>query len=314
MTDVLQEDRPPGLSRSRACSAALISALAVSCAPDAFVEVGAFGDNPGGLRMFIRDNGGPALVFLHGCNQTHDAARTAGLVRLADERGFTLVAPEQGAFNNGNACFNWFERADNARDQGEAASIRAMIDHVDTTPVFIAGLSAGAAMTSSLLSAYPERFSAGAVLAGGPAGCASSVADAAGCMAGTVDRDWPAVARAAAPDGEQRTEWPRVLVMQGTDDPVVNEANADAVVAQWRALHGLDGLDGSEPAVATLPTRDLGDAIVETWGDDVVKRVTIEGLEHAMPIDPTSGCGEAAPFQRDIDLCAAQLVVDFFRL
>jgi len=68
--------------------------------------------------------------------------------------------------NNQNACFNWFEPEDTARDRGEALSIRQMIDamvarhFVDPSRVYIVGLSAGGAMTAAMLAAYPERFAA----------------------------------------------------------------------------------------------------------------------------------------------------------
>ena len=65
-------------------------------------------------------------------------------------------------------CFNWFSPEDTGRDAGEVLSIRQMIDRmrpdhgVDPQRFYVFGISAGAAMTLALLSAYPEVFSAGA--------------------------------------------------------------------------------------------------------------------------------------------------------
>src|ERR1700760_2277965 len=119
------------------------------------VEVGQFGTNPGGLRMFAFVPAPlqkpPALVVvLHGCGQTatgYDLG--AGWSTLAKHYGFALLLPEQQRINNGNTCFNWFNPEDTARDSGEARSIREMIAHmvethrIDARRIFITGLSAG---------------------------------------------------------------------------------------------------------------------------------------------------------------------------
>lgn len=56
--------------------------------------------------------------------------------------------------------------------------IEAMIDAhgIDRSRIFVTGLSAGGAMTSILLVAYPELFAGGAIIAGLPYGSASNVA------------------------------------------------------------------------------------------------------------------------------------------
>jgi ABC-type sugar transport system substrate-binding protein len=96
--------------------------------------------------------------------------------------------------NNQNACFNWFEPDDTARDRGEALSIRQMIDavverhSVDRSRVYVAGFSAGGAMTAAMVAAYPERFAGGAIIAGVPYGCADTVSKALQCMNRGMDR------------------------------------------------------------------------------------------------------------------------------
>lgn len=301
---------------------AVMVALVGACAPDAFVEVSDFGTNPGGLRMFEHaavSAGAPLVVMLHGCSQTHDAVRTSGMTSLADERGFVVVAPEQAALNNGQACFNWFDSADVARDEGEALSIREMIasaserNDIDRARVFVTGMSAGGAMTAVMMAVYPELVAAGAILAGGPYGCAESVVDATGCMAGTsrhTPRAWADRVRDAT---DHEGPWPRLLVMHGREDLVVSPTNAFALVAQWTTLHEV----ADEASETSTVTTSLGEATHERFGlagDAPVERVLVEGLGHALPTDPTAGCGDDALFQRDIDLCAVELIADFFRL
>ena len=96
--------------------------------------------------------------------------------------------------NNQNACFNWFQPEDTARDRGEALSIRQMIDamiarhSVDRSRVYVVGLSAGGAMAAAMLAAYPERFAGGAIVAGVPYGCANTVTEALQCMNPGIDQ------------------------------------------------------------------------------------------------------------------------------
>src|SRR5215217_7426775 len=132
----------------------------VQAQPARLREVTGFGSNPGSLRMFayVPDDLArtPAVVvILHGCLQTaagYDYG--AGWSTLADRYGFALLLPEQQTTNNPQRCFNWFQREDSTRDQGEALSIRQMVEYmsqtygVDPRRVFVTGLSAGGAMTS----------------------------------------------------------------------------------------------------------------------------------------------------------------------
>ena len=171
------------------------AAMAASTASAATtIEVTGFGSNPGNLRMFkhIPDQlptPAPLIVVMHGCTQN---ARTftdeSGWTQIADEVHVALVMPEQVEANNQNKCFNWFQSSDNRRDQGEALSIKQMVDkmsadhNIDSKRIFVTGLSAGGAMTSVMLAAYPEVFAAGGIVAGLPYGCANSLLDALPCM------------------------------------------------------------------------------------------------------------------------------------
>ena len=128
----------------------------------------------------------PALVVvLHGCTQSAGSYDLgAGWSTLAQRYGFVLLLPEQTPANNPKTCFNWFLPGDAARDQGEALSIRQMIEKtivahgIDRGRVFITGLSAGGAMAAAMLATYPEVFSAGAIIAGLPYGAAGNVQQA----------------------------------------------------------------------------------------------------------------------------------------
>ena len=186
-------------------------ALEVGQVSHALVQVTGFGTNPGNLKMWkyapanVPANA-PLVVALHGCTQTADAYTNTGWNALADQLKFHVLYPEQLSANNQNACFNWFEPGDIARGQGEALSIKQMVDKmkadysIDGGRVFVTGLSAGAAMTHVMAAAYPDVFSGAAIMAGIPYKCATTMTDAFSCMspgASKTDAAWGDLVRGA---------------------------------------------------------------------------------------------------------------------
>jgi len=267
--------------------------------PDARItELAAFGSNPGKLRMLFYGptarRGGPVVVLLHGCGQDAVSfARDTGWAALAYRLGITLVLPEQAEENNSGRCFHWFRPGDTARGRGEAASIAAMtnaaIHQAGAAPerVFVAGLSAGGAMAAALLAAYPDLFSAGAVVAGLPVGAAVNsfqallrmshpgpAADAA-TLAALVARSAPA--GFAGP-------WPRLSIWHGTADSVVVPDNAAQLAAQWRALH--------QAPLTPLSDNQVRGAHYTAWGWGgriVVERWFLHGRDHGYPVASAGG-------------------------
>ena len=71
---------------------------------------------------------------------------------------------------------------------------------LDASRVAVAGLSSGAYMATQVQLAYPERFPAAALVAGGPYGCADGKLDVAlsTCMKGTPAPDVRALFNAAS--------------------------------------------------------------------------------------------------------------------
>jgi poly(hydroxyalkanoate) depolymerase family esterase len=287
-------------------------------------EVRGFGFNPGGLRMLAHVPEGlapnaPLVVVLHGCTQRAGShARAAGWIALADRLGFVVLAPEQASENNPNRCFNWFEPADIARDSGEAASIHAMIRHMmrahalDPARVFVTGLSAGGAMTSVLLAAYPETFAAGAVVAGLPFGVAGNVKEAFAVMhrgAGLSTQELGARVARAAPAPRRR---PRLAIWHGQADGTVVSVNAQALARQWAAFHGL--------AEAADEVRARPGWTRSVWrsldGEALIEMNLLAGLGHGTPLaaggdDPI---GEVAPFMLEAGVSSSLEIARFWGL
>ncbi len=283
-----------------------------------------FGTNPGALnaKIYVPEQIAekpPLVVVLHGCTQNaRGYDRGSGWSQLADEHGFLLLFPEQQRANNPNLCFNWFCPADNGRDRGEAQSIRQMISAMvdthgaDPSRIFVTGLSAGGAMTSVMLASYPEVFAGGAIIAGLPYGSASNIPQALEAMRGAAafsagdlgDR----VRRASSHDGP----WPRISIWHGSADATVSSTNADAILAQWLAVHGLK------------PTPDASEQIVghrrRAWNDaagrPLVEDYRIANMGHGTPLATTGqdACGMAMPHMLEAGISSTRRIASSWGL
>lgn len=270
-------------------------------------SVSSFGSNPGNLSMYsYRPDGLPAnaplVVAMHGCTQNaNDYFTNAGWRKYADLWHFALVLPEQKSANNSSSCFNWFETGDTARGSGEALSIKQMVDYavtnygVNPSRVYVTGLSAGGAMTAVMLATYPDVFAGGAIMAGLPYRCATSVATAFSCMNPGVDKTpaaWGDLVRAAY-SGYTGTR-PRVAIWHGTSDTTVAPANATELRDQWTNVLGVSQ---TPTATSSLP----GGTSLADYGDKV-KVYLISGMTHATAVDPgtaTEQCGTAGTYYKD---------------
>lgn len=288
-------------------------------------EITDFGTNPGELRMFsfVPENltRAPALVVvLHGCGQTaagYDFG--TGWSMLARRYGFALLMPEQRGGNNANTCFNWFNPGDVARGRGEAGSIRQMIarmvaDHgVDPRRIFITGLSAGGAMTSVMLAAYPDVFAGGAIIAGLPFGIASNVREALGGMMQPTSRAADKLGDLVRKATKHRGPWPKISVWHGSADRTVNPGNADEIVKQWLDVHGLP----SEP----MSTGEVDGHPRAVWwnadGETVVESYTITDMAHGTPLG-LSGTDEVygaeGAFLIEAGISSSYHIANFFGL
>ncbi len=281
-----------------------------------------FGSNPGRLTGWIHvpesiAPGAPLVVVLHGCTQNAGGYdESAGWSRLADQCGFIVLFPEQQRSNNANLCFNWFSPAHATRGKGEALSIRQMITAVqtrfrtDTGRVFVNGLSAGGAMAAVMLATYPEVFAAGAVIAGLPFAVAGTVPEAFDRMRGHGGPAPEALSTLVRNASAHKGPWPRLSVWHGSADQTVDQANAAALVDQWRPLHGVPAEPSRTDRVAGYPHRVWRDAT----GRDVIEEYSVTGLGHGTPLDVGgSDHGEAAaPFMLDAKISSTRLIASFW--
>jgi poly(hydroxyalkanoate) depolymerase family esterase len=252
---------------------------------------------PRNVRVFVPTKPAsptPMILMLHGCTQ--DAASFADgtqMDAIAEENGIVVAYAEQPSSVTPTKCWQWWDTAHQSRDAGEpkeladAAAAIASAKGVDPDRVYVAGISAGGAMSTIMGATYPDRFAAIGVVAGieykastsfgGVLSASSQGGPDPNTQGDLVFTGMGTRARAVP-----------AIVFHGTSDAVVAKVNGDQVTAQWRRV----------------ATRALGDAAVETsasvsatagypftWtphvqksnGASIVEYYLIENLGHAWP-------------------------------
>ena len=214
----------------------------------------------------------PLVVLLHGCKQNAlDFAKGTDMNALADQHQIVVLYPEQLAKANSGGCWNWFEPLHQTRN-GEPGMIAALTRkiiaasqgdvQIDADRVYIAGLSAGGAMSAVVAELYPDIFAAVGVHSGLPAGAARSMVGAFGAMR----RGSPVQTATAIPS----------IVFHGTADKTVHPDNGVHVRDAARAALGSHGLElvkteetirtnGQHPAQRVTYLDNNGKPCIEHW-------------------------------------------------
>jgi poly(hydroxyalkanoate) depolymerase family esterase len=258
--------------------------------------------------------------------------------------------------SNPMLCWNFFYEENQVRGSGEPASLAGIVQAVaqntlqwtiDRQRIYVAGISSGGAMTVILGATYPDLFAAIGVHAGLeyqwaqlPHPIPLSQPAAVG-----VQVQSPVVAERAndartffhegflsvLPPGPDPSEQGQkayeamgssarvvpVIVLHGTDDPVVNPINGDQVVQQWLrtnqlASHGAFTANFGQPSSVTPGQVPDGHSYtVFTWkdalGSDIVSYYKVDGMGHAW-----SGGSPGRPFTDPKGPGASQAIYQFF--
>ena len=238
----------------------------------------------------------PLVVMLHGCTQSaEDFAAGTQMNRLAEEHGFLVAYPEQAASANMSKCWNWFQTEDQVRDSGEPLLIAGIVNEiaqahrVDRRRIFVAGLSAGAAMAVILGEAYPEMFAGVGAHSGLPFASASDIPSAMAAMKGGRSGMAGLTGPTSASPGVRRKtiQATPTIVFHGDRDHTVQQSNGAAIVQQasdaYAAAAGDKSLlesttqrgtaSGGRSFSRTVMTDPTGQPYLESW--------TLHGAGHA---------------------------------
>jgi poly(hydroxyalkanoate) depolymerase family esterase len=245
----------------------------------------------------------PLIVMLHGCTQSaDDFAAGTQMNRLADEHGFLVVYPEQAAQANASKCWNWFNPQDQLRGAGEPSLIAGIVGDVarkhgaDTGRIFVAGLSAGAAMAVVLGETYPELFAGVGAHSGLPYGSAHDIPSALAAMKGgrSAMAGLKGVPGATTAPRRKLVHAVPVIVFHGDRDHTVQQTNGAHIAQQACNAHSAQAGDtalrvskqsgvalGGQKFSRTVHADADGQARIESW--------TLHGAGHAWSGGHASG-------------------------
>jgi len=243
------------------------------------------------------------IVMLHGCTQSSDdfAAGTQ-MNRLADEHDFLVVYPEQAAHANASKCWNWFKPQDQRRGAGEPSLIAGIVSEVarrngaDPRRIYVAGLSAGAAMAVVLGETYPELFAGVGAHSGLPYGSAHDIPSALAAMKGGRSgmQGLKNVPGAVGTPRRKAAQAVPVIVFHGDRDHTVQLTNGAHIVQQARDAHdaqvGEEGLRVSTQTGVTSSGRRFSRTVhTDTAGQARIESWTLHGAGHAWAGGHASG-------------------------
>ncbi|MBK4739244.1 extracellular catalytic domain type 1 short-chain-length polyhydroxyalkanoate depolymerase [Noviherbaspirillum pedocola] len=240
----------------------------------------------------------PLLVMLHGCLQTPESfAAGTRMNDLAEKNNFLVLYPKQDAVSSlGSRCWNWFD-ANTQHKKGEAAIIRHMVEKIasdykiDRARIYVAGLSAGAALADILASCYPDIFAAAAIHSGMEYGAATNKAEAMVAMAKANGPSPDTAGRQAFEcQGTPHPLMP-VIVFQGGADPSVNPQNATQVIEQFAQTNDYadDGQDNDSVARTPTSQADYHSPPKHRYtiydyrydGQLLMRKVVVDNMKHA---------------------------------
>ena len=264
-----------------------------------------FGENPGNLRMYTYTPSKldatkkyPLVIVIHGCTQSaQKISDGTGWNKLADSLNFMVLYPEQKIINNIGNCFNFFIGFESKKDKGELASIKQMIDHtlknknIDSSKIFITGMSAGGGMSNALLNAYPYIFNSGALIAA------------------------PSILMAEINDSANHI--PKIAILHGDSDPIVPKKNAKKILNQWIKKNKL------KPKSFEFKENYLNNPLLSAKyyynSNKQLKIITlnVKTIKHKLLIDPGEDIkhgGTMISRTEDIDFHSTYWIADFFGL
>ena len=258
----------------------------------------------------------PLVVMLHGCTQTApEFAQGSRMNALAQRKGFAVLYPQQLVTIDAHRCWQWYQRA-TQNGGGEAALVAGMVTQVvaklglDASRVYLAGISAGAALAQIIALRYPFRIAAVGLHSGPVFGTADSRMTAFGAMQ-TGGGTHVAQAVQGTVEGGGFPRMP-AIVLHGEADKVVRIINQHQVAQQFLRVNGMADL---APVTTHTPARPKGRSPRHAFQTQdyrvgrkpIVSVCRIAGLEHAW-----SGGDGALRFNDSVGPDASALLWAFF--
>ena len=227
----------------------------------------------------------PLVVALHGFTQSPDNfEETSEWTILAGKFNFAVIYPKTDA---GGRAWDWWT-AGRGRDGKDPKGLKSMIDYmiaehnINSSRVYITGLSAGAYMVVAMLADYPELFAAGGTMAGGPYGCGM------GCMSGGANGD-PNLVKNAYPTwwNDSSKPKPKLIIMHGDRDGIATyNNNFEELARQW--IGAVDNTDSTPDVTDTFKGYPYNEYHNDS-SEVMVTTISITGAGHGTyVVDPAT--------------------------
>jgi poly(3-hydroxybutyrate) depolymerase len=123
------------------------------------------------------------------------------------------------------------------------------------------------------------------------------------------ERELQALARGASKhDGP----WPTLSIWHGSADNTVAPSNMDAIVGQWRKLHGLEAAPSKTETIDGHSRRVWRDAS----GREAIEAYSVAGMGHGTPLKVAGdgSLGAAGPFMLDVGISSTLRIARFWGL
>jgi poly(hydroxyalkanoate) depolymerase family esterase len=241
----------------------------------------------------------PLLVLLHGCKQNADIIiEGTRLEQEALKKNFYILAPEQSQINNLDHCWNWFfSQMQTRHGLNEMSEIISTIDdlvkfyQIDRSKIFVAGLSAGAALAENLIACYPDYFSAAAIHSGLAFKVAEDAYEAQRVITSRHQKSPEYLARKAhhCAKNVQDRQLKKVLVIHGLDDKRVPSFHSELIADSHEMMIDLldDGvINHSDSPIVSERIEQFPNGFKAHITDKKYKSfseryIFIKGLQHA---------------------------------
>ena len=256
----------------------------------------------------------PLIVMLHGCDQSATLfAQGTRMNQLAEKAGYAVVYPQQSVSTHPHRCWKWYDRATQLGG-GDVPMIVGIVDKViqtypiDSTRIYICGISAGAGMANIVALNHPDKFAAIGLHSAPLFGAGHSTVGALGVMRhGAALRVDSAIHEVLA----RRPGFPDLptMLIQGNDDEVVRPVNQAQLTRQAMLLNGLAAASSVEVTDKAGHRRLLPHRLHDVYkGRKLMLRVAqIAELKHAW-----SGGDERLSFNSGAGPDASKMLLDFF--
>lgn len=257
--------------------------------------------------------------MLHGCEQTAaEFAQGTRMNLLAEQKGFAVLYPQQSLNAHPHRCWPWYKPAIQ-HGGGEAKMIAAMVEKVvlknalDRSRVYLAGLSAGAAMANIVALNYPHLIAAVGMHSGTVFGAAHTSVGGYGVMQHGALQSIDAAIRDAVKKHRFFPSMPAILI-HGSQDAVVRPVNLAQLTRQFKLLKQLSA-ESDEPVLRAKSNAETDSVRGKNYQTDmyyagktlVLKVCEIFSLEHAW-----SGGDCALRFNRCKGPDASKMMWNFF--